>query len=461
VSTSSLTVAEAPAPVIDAKMRRRVFASTFIGNVVEYYDFTLYGTVAAIIAVHFFPQENSTVALLVAYFGVMLSYIVRPLGGLLLGPLVDLKGRKLLLITTLFLMTVGTAGIGLLPTYAAIGVAAPTLLLLCRVVQGVGASVEYTTAANFVFEHERGRRRNFVSGVLNASASVGSLIAALTAFLCTTLLPEQVFSDWGWRVPFLLALPIAAIGFYIRTHLDETPEFAKVRAVLDARQVKATPLRTTVRYYWRDMLKAIGLGAGQRIGSVVIQAYFVTALITAGFPAGLSLLVSMATYLIGPFPSVWGGYLADRYGPRVPLVVGYGAFILLSIPTFLAINSGSILMAAAATLVFTVINNLVAAPLNVAVVLSFPTEIRGAAAALTFNIGTAAIGSTAAVIAVWLNGVTGSNLAFACYLTAVCILSLLVAIFALPRAVHDGTELELFADRRVGDGGSVALAAAS
>lgn len=160
-----------------------------------------------------------------------------------------------------------------------------------------------------------------------------------------------------------------------------------------------------VRYYWRDMLKAIGLGAGQRIGSYTIQAYFVTALISAGFPTSLALLASMLTYAVGPVPSIWGGILVDRHGARVPLLVGYGLFVLLTVPTFTAY------------------------------VLSFPPEVRSSAAALNFNIGTSLIGSTAGLIAVWLHGMTGTDVAFGWYMTSACVVSILVTVFALPPSV--------------------------
>ncbi|MDQ0824142.1 MHS family proline/betaine transporter-like MFS transporter [Arthrobacter sp. B2I5] len=416
--------------------RRRIFASTMLGNVVEYYDFTLYGTLAAIIATQFFPSGDPTVALLAVYVGVVLSYAIRPLGGIILGPLGDIKGRKFVLILTIALMSIGTAGIGFLPTYAAIGVTAPVLLLLSRLLQGIGASVEYTTAANFLFEHERGRRPNFIAGVLNSTASVGSFLAAGLAYVLSVAMPGDVFTSWGWRIPFLLSIPIALIGVYMRNHLSETPEFQEVVRTVAAEKVKQTPLRTALRLYWRDMLKAIGLGAGQRIGSYTIQAYFVTALITAGFPASQALLASMLTYLVGPITSIWGGQLSDKYGARRVLLTGYGLFVALTVPAFYAISNKSILLATAAVIVFTLINNLVAAPLSVAYVLSFPPEVRATAAALNFNIGTSVIGATAGLVAVWLFSVTGSNVSFGWYTTAACVVSICVAIFALPAALH-------------------------
>jgi MHS family proline/betaine transporter-like MFS transporter len=417
------------------RARRRVFASTMMGNIVEYYDFTLYGTLAAVLAKLFFPSADPVVALFSTYVGVSLSYFIRPLGGLFLGPLADRKGRRPVLIVTIVLMSIGTAGIGVLPTYAAIGAAAPVLLLFSRVLQGLGASVEFTTAAQFMLEHERGRRRNYLAGLINATCSVGSLLAATVAFVLTVAMPETAFQSWGWRIPFLLAIPIASIGWYIRRRLDETPEFQEIARRARTAQVRRTPLRDSVRLYWRDMLRAIGLGAGQRIGSYTIQAYFVTALIAAGFPTSLALLASMLTYAVGPLPSIWGGVLADRFGARLPLIVGYGLFVLLTVPTFVAIGSRSIVLATVAVVVFTVINNLVAAPLNIAYVLSFPPEVRSSAAALNFNIGTSLIGSTAGLIAVWLHSVTGNDVGFGWYMTAACAVSILVAVFALPAAV--------------------------
>ncbi|MET3934804.1 MFS transporter [Arthrobacter sp. OAP107] len=416
--------------------RRRIFASTMLGNVVEYYDFTLYGTLAAIIATQFFPSDDPTVALLAVYVGVVLSYAIRPIGGIILGPLADIKGRKFVLILTIALMSIGTAGIGFLPTYAAIGAAAPVLLLLSRLLQGIGASVEYTTAANFLFEHERGRRPNFIAGVLNSTASVGSFLAAGLAYVLSIAMPADAFTSWGWRIPFLLSIPIALIGVYMRNHLSETPEFQEVVRTVAAEKVKQTPLRTAIRLYWSDMLKAIGLGAGQRIGSYTIQAYFVTALITAGFPASQALLASMLTYLVGPITSIWGGQLSDKYGARRVLLTGYGLFVALTVPAFYAIGNKSILLATAAVIVFTLINNLIAAPLSVAYVLSFPPEVRATAAALNFNIGTSVIGATAGLVAVWLFSITGSNVSFGWYTTAACIVSICVTVFALPAALR-------------------------
>lgn len=423
-----------------SRARRKLIFSAMLGNVVEYYDFSLYGTLAVIISRQFFPDGDSVVGLLSTYGGVVLSYALRPLAGMVLGPLADLRGRRFVLLLTIALMSLGTAGIGLLPTYPAIGLAAPLLILLCRILQGIGASVEYTTAANFMFEHERANRRNFLGGISVASTSIGPLLATLVAYVVITAMPARAFNDWGWRIPFLLAIPMALIGIYIRRHVEETPQFQRMAKVAERSKVKQTPFRTAVRGHWPAMLKAIGLGAGQRVGSFVIQAYFVTAMIKAGFGESNALLASILTYAIGPLPALWGGKLADRYGARPPLIIGYGLFVVLTVPTFTAIGSGSLTLAVIAVIAFTFINNIVGAPLTTAYVMSFPAEVRASASALNYNIGTTALGSTAGFIAVWLADLTGSDVAFGWYMTVICVVSILVALLAMPTAVDEQRE---------------------
>ncbi|WP_235190994.1 MFS transporter [Amycolatopsis rifamycinica] len=424
-------------PAMDLRSRRRVLLSAMLGNVVEYYDFGLYGTLAVIISRQFFPAGDGTAALLSTYAGVVLSYALRPVAAMVLGPLADLKGRRFVLLLTIAVMSVGTAGIGLLPTYAAIGIAAPIVLLFCRVLQGIGASVEYTTAANFIFEHERGNRRNYLAGLSVASTSVGPLLATLVSYLVITAMPTAAFNSWGWRIPFLLAIPMALVGIYIRRHVEETPQFRQMAELAERSKVKQTPFRTAVRDHWGAMLRAIGLGAGQRVGSFVIQAYFVTAMVKAGFAESNALLASILTYAVGPIPAIWGGKLADRYGARIPVIAGYGLFVLLTVPTFLAIGSGSLPLAVVAVVAFTFINNFVGAPLTTAYVMSFPAEVRASASALNYNVGTTALGSTAGLIAVWLFGLTGTNATFGWYMTGVCVVSILVALFAMPAAVDE------------------------
>ncbi|MGY1434318.1 MFS transporter [Streptomyces reniochalinae] len=431
---------EGPAPDVGAPPWRRVLWAAMLGNAVEWYDNALYGILAVIMSRTFFPQSDPTVALLSTYLGLILSYAIRPIGGTLMGRLADVKGHKFVLTVTISLMSVGTLAIGVLPSYSALGVAAPVLLALCRLIQGLGASAEYTVATNFLLEHGPRHRRNYLSGWSVGSTSLGPLIASVLAYVLIVTLPSESFNSWGWRALFLLAAPLSLVTLHIRRHTTEAPEYR--RALEEARKngVEQAPFTEAVRHHWRDMLRAIGLGAGQRVGSFVIQSYFVTALVQNGFGEDRALLAAILTYVVGAPAAIWGGRCADRYGGRRLLVWGYGVFVLFTVPTFLAIESGSFALAFVAVVVFTVINNVVGAPLTTAYVMSFPPHIRGTAAALNYNVGTTLLGGTAPLLATWLVGSTGTEVSFGWYMALICLASALVAAFALPKSVDEARE---------------------
>ncbi|MEU8476114.1 MFS transporter [Streptomyces hygroscopicus] len=430
-----------PGPRPAAVPWRRILWSAMLGNAVEWYDNALYGILAVVIARQFFADGDSTTALISTYLGLILSYAIRPIGGTLMGRVGDIKGRKYVLTLTIALMSVGTVAIGLLPPYSAIGVAAPGLLALCRLVQGVGASGEYTAAADFLLEHGDKRGRNYLSGWCVGSTSIGPLLASAVAYVMILAVPEHAFNSWGWRVLFLLAAPLSLVTLYIRRHVTETPEFRQVMEQAKAETVKQSPFREAVRGYWRDMLRAIGLGAGQRVGSFVIQSYFVTALVQNGFGEDQALLAAILTYAVGVPAAIWGGRMADRHGGRRLLVAGYSVFVLFTVPTFLAIESGSVALAFLAVVVFTVINNIVGGPLTTAYVMSFPAHVRGTASALNYNLGTTLLGGTAPLLAAWLHGLTGTDVSFGWYMTFFCLVSALVASFALPKSVDEARKL--------------------
>lgn len=416
---------------------RRVLFTAVLGNVVEWYDHALYGILAVFMSRIFFPEGDPYAALIATYVGLIASYAIRPVGGVVMGRLSDLRGHRFTLVLTIALMTVGTVLIGVLPGYAAIGIAAPILLMLCRLVQGVGASGEYTVAANFILEHGPRRRRQYLAGWGVGSTSLGPLLASIVALALIVGLPEDAFTHWGWRIPFLLAAPLGLVTLYIRRSVPELP---RIQQALEQAAEEAPPPRPfteAVRGHWRQMCQVILLGAGQRVGTFCIQTYFVVALINSDFGADRALLASILTYLIGPPAAIWGGLLADRHGGRTVLLVGYAAFVLFTVPTFTALGGGSVVVATAAVVGFTFINNFVGAPLTHAYVLTFPPEVRGTAAALNFNVGTTLIGSTAPLMATWLHMRTGTDVSFGWYMTGACLVSLLVAAFAFPRPAAD------------------------
>ncbi|WP_106431399.1 MFS transporter [Streptomyces sulphureus] len=426
---------DTPAEQASGAPWRKVLWAAMLGNAVEWYDNALYGILAVVISRTFFPGGDPTVALISTYLGLILSYAIRPVGGTLMGRLADVKGHKYVLTLTIVMMSVGTVAIGVLPAYSAIGIAAPVLLALCRLVQGLGASAEYTVAANFLLEHGPRNRRNYLSGWSVGSTSLGPLIASVLAYVLIVTLPSDAFNSWGWRLLFLLAAPLSLVTLYIRRHTTEAPEYKRVLEEARNSAVEQTPFREAVRYHWRDMFCAIGLGAGQRVGSFMIQSYFVTALVQNGFGEAQALLAAILTYVVGAPAAVWGGWIADKYGGKRLLVSGYSVFVLFTVPTFVAIESGSFLLAFLAVVVFTVINNVIGGPLTTAYVMSFPAHVRGTAAALNYNLGTTLLGGTAPLLASWLVSATGTEVSFGWYMAAVCLVSALVAAFALPKAI--------------------------
>lgn len=424
-----------PAEPMSGAPWRKVLWAAMLGNVVEWYDNALYGILAVVMSRTFFPGGDPAVALISTYLGLILSYAIRPVGGTLLGRLADVKGHRYVLTLTIAMMSVGTVAIGVLPAYSAIGLAAPVLLALCRLLQGLGASAEYTVATNFLLEHGPRRRRNYLSGWAVGSTSLGPLIASVIAYVLIVTLPSASFNSWGWRLLFVLAAPLSLVTLHIRRHTTEAPEYQRVLEEARNSAVEQTPFREAVRRHWADMLRAVGLGAGQRVGSFMIQSYFVTALVQNGFGESRALLAAILTYVVGAPAAIWGGRIADRHGGRRLLVFGYGVFVLFTVPTFMAIESGSFFFAFAAVVVFTILNNVIGGPLTTAYVMSFPAHVRGTAAALNYNVGTTLLGGTAPLLASWLASATGTEVSFGWYMAVICLVSALVAAFALPKAI--------------------------
>ena len=405
-----------------------------LGNVIEYYDATLYGLLAVFLSKAFFDFSDANSALLATYATFIIAYAVRPIAGVLLGHLADIRGHRFVLMLTINLMTIGTVGIGLLPTYASIGFWAPVLLVLLRTIQGIGASAEFTVATSYAIEQGPSGRSQYLTGWSNAGANIGPMLASLIAMLLASTFGDTFLTSGGWRVPFLLSAPLGLVVFYLRRQMvsdgiihNPSPEVRKHARV---------PLFVALRGHWGTVASVIAMGAGQRVGTFCIQAYFVTALIRLGYGGTLAMMVSIVLFGIGVPTSVYGGVLADKFGGRRTLVIFFALYALAAVPLFYAMGV-SVPLTLLGLLVCAILNNLVAAPLNAAYIMSFPRAVRGAASALNFNIGSAIIGATAPLTATWLVGRTGSDTAFGWYMAGLCVVSCLTAAFAFPRPRTD------------------------
>ncbi|CAM5358496.1 MFS transporter OS=Streptomyces tendae OX=1932 GN=F3L20_25205 PE=4 SV=1 [Streptomyces tendae] len=303
------------------KAIRRAIGAGSIGNFVEQFDYGLYGYMAPIMASSFFPASDEGVAVISTYAIVAVACLFRPLGGTLVGRWGDRVGRKKALLYTIVFMGVTTALIGVLPTYQAVGALAPLLLLLLRVVQGMVSGGEYVGAVAFVVEWAEPKRRAYYTSYASNSCFVGILAGAGTAALTSWVFQGPNLESWGWRIPFLLALPLSLVGMWLRRHIGETPEF--VRATEDGADVVKAPIREALRSQWRPILVFCGISITLAILSYTWVTFYPEYLSgTLGLPRWMGLAsnaISIAV-LIPMLPLA--GILSDRIGRKPMLIAG-------------------------------------------------------------------------------------------------------------------------------------------
>ncbi len=310
-------------PVADERSRKLVTLASLIGTTVEWYDFFIYGTITGLVFnKQFFPSDDVFVSTMLAYTVYAVGFVTRPVGGILFGHFGDRIGRKPLLVITLLIMGISTFLVGLVPTYASIGVAAPLLLLFLRLLQGIGLGGEWGGAVLMSFEYAPRERRGFYACFPQVGLAIGLCLATGVVALLSSTLTDDAFQSWGWRVAFLISIVLVGVGLFVRLRILETPEFARVR---DGRKIVAVPVGEVIRDYKKNVL----LGWGARyIDGVVFNIY---AVFTIAYLVGilhydktaiLSSISIAAFVLIFTIPVF--SRLSDRIGRRT--VFGWGAF---------------------------------------------------------------------------------------------------------------------------------------
>jgi len=321
--------------VIDAKRDRLVIFASTLGTVFEWYDFFVYGTLANIVAGHFFPSDNPAVSFLIflASFGV--GFGMRPLGAVLFGVLGDRLGRKYTFLVTIALMGGATAAVGVLPTYEAIGVAAPILLVVCRILQGLALGGEYGGAAVYVAEHAPAPRRGFYTSFIQSGVIGGFLLSLAVVLVSNLFVDKDAFAAWGWRIPFLFSLVLLAVSLWVRLKLKESPVF---KAMKDAGEIAHNPLRESFNSWPKIKMVLValfGIAAGLTVIWYTAQfqsLYFLqNSLRIEDTPARLI----VGTAAIGSlFWFILFGWLSDRIGRRKPVLIGYALTLVFLFPLF-------------------------------------------------------------------------------------------------------------------------------
>lgn len=409
-------------------IRRRAVLACFIGNFVEWFDYASYGYLAAVIAHVFFPEADPKTGLMAAFAVFAVSFIIRPIGGLFWGHIGDKMGRRQALAVSILIMSASTFLIALLPGYAQIGLAAPLLLLLLRIVQGFSASGEYAGAAAFLAEYAPpGRRGRYVS-VVPASTASGLLLGSVIVAGLTATLSADDMSSWGWRLPFLLAAPLGLIGRYIRTKLEDTPAFVEME---ENSEVQVTPLRELFADHKRAMLIGLGVTLLNAVGFYMLLSYMPTYLHTElGMGATESFVATTVTLVAYIFLIFAMGALSDHWGRKRTLIAACVLFAVFSVPLFALLDGaglvGAILIQIGLGALLTMNDGTLGSFLSEL----FPTTVRYSGFAFSFNLANAIFGGTAPFVATFLIAATGSRLAPAWYLVAAAIVAMVAMLAA-------------------------------
>lgn len=418
MNTTSTTLAgtAAPSHTSHTPHASRVIVSASIGNALEWFDLVVYGFFAVTISRLFFPAGSDSVSLLLTLGTFGVSFFMRPLGASVLGVYADKAGRKAALTLSISLMMLGTLMIACMPTYASIGVLAPIGMVLARMIQGFSAGGEFGSATAFLAEHEP-RRRGFFASWQSASQGVTTILATLIGALLTSTLSGAQMNAWGWRVPFFFGLLIGPIAYYIRTRLDETPEFL-------ATETAKTPLADTFADHKEPLLLSIGVVVLYTVAIYTVLFMPTYAVKQLGIPASKAFTALIATGVLQLVFSPLVGQWSDRHGRTgimlfasiLLLALGYPAYYLLAThPTFA--------MMAIVQSILGLLMTIYAGVLPALLSELFPTKTRTTGMSLGYNISVTIFGGFSPFIIAWLIGATGSKLAPSFYLIFAAALS--------------------------------------
>ena len=412
---------------------RKVVAAASIGTCIEIYDLLIYGYLATVLAQQFFPPGDPAAALLATFAVFAVGAFVRPLGSVFFGHVGDRFGRRTALYLSLLLMTVATTAFGLLPTYATVGLLAPVLLVVCRVLQSISASAEISGAVLLMLEHAPAHRRGLTASIHNLAAVVATALAATVSLILTKQLAPDELASWGWRAAFLIAAPIGLVGAYVRIRLLESPAFV---ALGEQTRTGRAPVVQALATQKRTMVVlAVWFGA-QTVGGYTLSVVMPTYLIrVTGMSPPDAYRANLIAVLLSSIFVLLGGYLVDRLPLRPVAIAVMAGLALTAVPGLLIIAEYRTVGAAVAGQVlcsiFTAGTQLVGA---VAALTLLPTGVRFTAFAVPVSVGTALFGSTTPYVSTWLTTTTGSPLAPGLYLLAAAAVSTVVTIAGWSRS---------------------------
>ncbi len=440
--------------VVDTKLARKSVIATAIGNAMEWFDFGIYSYLAVILGALFFPEFSGPLQLVFSFATFAVAFLVRPFGGLFFGMLGDRIGRKRILAITLIIMAFATLSIGLIPTYSSIGITAPILLLVARLIQGFSAGGEYSGAMTFIAESTADKKRGFLSSGLEVGTLVGYITGAGIVTLLSYVLGSETMHDWGWRIPFIIAAPIGIIGFYLRSNLEETPAFESRSEEEEEEKKQKASLKNIFVYHRRSLLIGLGLVSFYNTVYYVILTYMpshLNAVLGYGNTKGLLLILVVMVIMI-PFV-LMAGYFSDRIGNKRIILFGISGMIILSIPSFLLIGSGNSWLVFLGLLILGALLASFQGVMPSLLPSLFFTEVRYGSLAITYNVATSIFGGTAPLVVSWLISATMSRMVPAYYIMFASVIGIIIVAFFVvetsgkslrgqPPAVEEQHEIE-------------------
>lgn len=435
LSSADVTVADQP------QVRRAVTAAA-LGNTMEWFDFGVYAYLAGTMGKVFFPSSSPGAQVVSAFATFAAAFLVRPLGGLVFGPLGDRIGRQKVLAATMIMMAASTFAVGFLPTYATAGFVAPLLLLVCRLVQGFSTGGEYAGATTYIAEYAPDRRRGFLGSWLDFGTFVGYALGSGLVTVLTLTLGTSGLEGWGWRIPFFIAGPLGLIGLYMRLKLEETPAFKKEAAYAaaeggpDAPTAEEAPptargnLKEIFTRHWHAVLICMGLVLLYNVTNYMVTSYLPTYMtVTLGEEDTTAQLLVLGTMLLVVLTITTVGHTSDRWGRRPVFLAGSIALVVLAVPAFLLIREGGILLPAVGCAVLGLLLVCFAGTAASTLPALFPTRLRYGALSIAFNISVSLFGGTTPLFTSALVEITGDDMVPAYYLMVAGVIGLVSTLF--------------------------------
>ncbi|WP_454829824.1 MFS transporter [Paraburkholderia xenovorans] len=411
---------------------RRIVLAGGIGTFIEYYDYSIYAFLATTLATLFF-KDSGSLALLYTFAVLAVSYIFRPIGGIVVGLLGDRIGRKPALMLSVMGMIVATVLMGVLPTFATVGATAPIFLFVLRCLQALAAGGECGGAVTYVSEAAPDARRGALTSTTQIGLMAGTMAGSLAVAILNSLMSHDAILNGGWRIPFVISAPIGLLGYLVRSKMEETPEFAQLER---ENKVEKSPIVVAIRDHWAGILKVLFIATGAMAGYYMSFAYLVTYLqkqhimspSAAGWASTLSMLTATVTIYL------WGS-MSDRFGRR-PMLLGItGCYIVLTYPLFLAMGQSATL-ATIALIILGLIESAMLATVFQTYCELFPTKVRSSGVNLGFNIAAIVGGGSVPYLSTWLIQTTGSPTSPAWILVGTSLMSFLVVAFTVKETAN-------------------------